>query len=411
MNRHSVFLSFTTLLAAGAAPAQVVVTINSTSDTLAAFSPVDGSLVTASMFTLANTTMVSAIEVNGEIWISEQTTDRITRYDMTGTILGTIGPTFPGGGFDNIRGIGFINGLVYVTNFSAANGATANSVVILDAAGNHISTFSVASQATNPFAVIGHQGDILVTGFSNNLDVYRYTPLGTPVGVFHDSTTINPAHGLSPAIDGNVWCASFTDDWLCKLDATTGAILQQIAGGNTTRGVYQVANGNLLWTDGAGVHLYDMVTATSSLLLAGNCYHLNLVGGNLASATAYGTGCDGLVLAANGLPQLGNAGFALLLNNVPATSPVGLFAFGASVVNPGIDLTFIGMAGCFGYQTADIGIFTGGFVVSGTSSLPLPIPSTTSLAGAAFASQGLSFSLATSLGLASSNGVSLVLGN
>jgi hypothetical protein len=411
MNRSSALLPLTALLAAGTAAAQMVVTINSTTDTLAAFSPVDGSLITSSLFPLANTTMVSAIEVNDEIWISEQVTDRITRYDMTGTILGTIGPTLAGSGFDNIRGIGYVNGLVYVTNFQNANGATANSVVILDASGNHISTFPVAGLATNPFAVIGHQGDILVTGFSNTQDVYRFTALGVPISTFHDSTIVNPAHGLSPAIDGNVWCASFTDDWLVKLDATTGAILQQIVGGSTTRGVYQVANGNLLWTDGAGVHLYDMVSATSSLLLAGNSYHLNLVGGTLASAIAYGTGCDGLVLAANGLPQIGNANFALLLNNVPAVSPVGLFAFGSVAVNPGIDLTVIGMPGCFGYTNSDIGLFTGSLVASGTSTFPLGIPSTPSLSGASLASQGLSFSVATPLGLATSNGLSLVLGN
>ena len=411
---RSPLLPLTALLAASTVPAQMVITTDSTSDALVAFDPVNGSLVTASLFSLPNTTQVGAIDVNGEIWITEQTGDRITRRDIAGTLLGTIGPTFPGGGFDNIRGLGFVNGLVYVTNAGPNNGATSNSVVVLDATGSHLTTFPVNLLATSPFAVIGHQGDVLVSGFNNNKDVYRFTALGTPVGVFHDSATVNPAHGFAKAIDGNVWCASFTDDWLVKLDATTGAILQQIPGGSTTRGVYQVANGNLLWTDGAGVHLYDMATQSSSLLFAGSCYHLSLYGGGssgTATATSFGAGCDGLSLGTNGLPQLGNASFALLLNGVPAVSPVGLFAFGSTAINPGVDLTVVGMPGCFGYSNLDVGLFTGGLVAGGTSAFPLPIPAAPSLTGTALAAQGLSFSALTPLGLASSNGVGLVLGN
>src|SRR5262245_63489306 len=45
-----------------------------------------------SLFAIPNTVQVGAIEVNGEIWITEQTGDRITRRDITGTVLGTIGP-------------------------------------------------------------------------------------------------------------------------------------------------------------------------------------------------------------------------------------------------------------------------------------------------------------------------------
>jgi hypothetical protein len=412
---HSNVLPLLAAIALGAAASaqQVVLCINGTSDTLAAFDPVTGSLITPSFFAIPNTTSVGVADVNGELWVTEQVLDRITRYDAAGVVLGTIGPTFAGGGFDNIRGLGVANGLVYVSNAGANNGATANSVVILDLAGNHVSTFSVNALATSPFSIVGHQGDVLVAGFSNNQDVYRFTATGTPVGVFHDSTTINPAHGLAPAIDGNVWCSSFTDDWLCKLDATTGAILQQIPGGSTTRGVWQVANGNVLWSDGAGVHLFDQVTQTSSLLLAGSCYHFCVYGtaAGTASATPFGTGCDGLVLATNGLPQLGNATFALLLNNVPAVSPVGLFAFGSTVVNPGVDLTVVGMPGCFGYSSLDIGLFTGGLVASGTSSFPLPIPVVPALVGTALATQGLSFSLQTPLGLAASNGNALLLGN
>jgi hypothetical protein len=412
MNRTALAL-LAALAAAGTVPAQFVMTINATTDQLVTFDPVNGALQNAAFFPIPNTTQVSAIDVNGEIWISEQTGDRITRRDPAGNVLSTIGPTFAGGGFDNIRGMCAAYGFVYVTNAGAANGGTANSVVILDTSGAHVSTFSVNTLATSPFGVIPFNGDVLVSGFNNTMDVYRFTALGTPVGVFHDSTAINLAHGLARAGDGSVWCVGFTNNVLVKLDQATGAVLMSVPGGSTSRGVYELGNGNLLWTDGAGVHLYDMGTSTSSLLHAGACYHLNGygLGGGSATATPYGTGCDGLSLATSGLPQLGNGSFSLLLNNVPFVSPIGLFGFGTLAVNPGVALTPIGMPGCFAYTNLDIGLFSGSLVSSGTSTFALPIPGAPSLSGAFVATQGLSFSALTPAGLAASNGMSLVLGN
>ncbi|MCK5941859.1 MAG: hypothetical protein KAI24_07835, partial [Planctomycetes bacterium] len=72
--------------------------------------------------------------------------------------------------------------------------------------------------------------------------------------------------------------------------------------------------------------------------------------------------------------------------------------------------TAIGMAGCFGYTSLDIGLFPTGAVASGTGSMALPIPTGTAFIGSQFATQGVSFSGATSLGLAGSNGMQLFLG-
>jgi sugar lactone lactonase YvrE len=410
MRRH-LLLPLSCLLAA-ATPAQMLLTTDATSDAVVAFDPFNGALLFSSLFPIPNTVQVAAIDVNGEIWISEQTGDRITRRDLTGNILGVIGPTFPGGGLDNIRGMAFVGGQVYVTNAGTANGAPGNAIVVFDAAGNFVQSFATTNLATSPFAVLEFQGDILVSGFSNNKDIYRFTLGGVPVGIFHDSTTINPAHGLARAADGNVWCIGFTSQNACKLDATTGAVLQSFAAPSTPRGIYELGNGNVMWTNGTGVHIWNPATGTSTQVFAGNCYHLNLYGASgTASATQYGIGCDGLFLGTAGLPQLGNSTFALLVANVPAVSPIAFVAFGSAQILPGIDLAGIGMAGCFGLTTFDLGLYTGGPVASGVSTMPLPIPNVGALSGATFAVQGASFSLATALGLASSNGVWLVLGN
>lgn len=129
-----------------------------------------------------------------------------------------------------------------------------------------------------------------------------------------------------------------------------------------------------------------------------------------AGAFPYGEGCDGLALGANGAPTLGNATFQLAVANVPATAPpLAFVGFGTQIVAPGADLTAIGMPGCFGYTNLDLGLFGPAVVTAGTGLFPLPIPASPSLTGTLLSVQGLSFSTTTALGLASSNGLSLVL--
>jgi len=128
-----------------------------------------------------------------------------------------------------------------------------------------------------------------------------------------------------------------------------------------------------------------------------------------AGAFPYGTGCDGLTLGSNGAPTIGNLTFEVIVGNVPVVSPIVFVAFGTAATIPGIDLTVIGMPGCLSYTSLDLGIFGPAVVIGSSASLPLPIPPVPSLAGAVLTSQGLSFSAATPAGLASSNGLQLVI--
>jgi hypothetical protein len=131
---------------------------------------------------------------------------------------------------------------------------------------------------------------------------------------------------------------------------------------------------------------------------------------NCGTTSTYGTGCDGLVLSPSGQPTLGASSFALRVSSIPAVSPIALVGFGTQVVNPGLDLTFVGMAGCFGYTDLGIGLFTSGPVVSGVSEFSLAIPNNPALVGAVLSSQGVSLSATTSLGLAASNGMQITVG-
>jgi hypothetical protein len=397
-------------LLAGILPAQVVITAN-TAGAVVALSPVDGSLVNASFVPIVASggTKVGCIEVNGEVWVSEQTGDRIVRYATNGTVLGVIGPTFAGGGLDNCRGMSLINGLVHIANDGAGNGAFANSLTVFDPAGNFVTAYPLASTG-GPYSVIPHEGGLLVASSDPNDDLHRYTTNGVSLGTFHNTTAVDFAHQVARANDGHVWCATFTTSALVKLNTNTGAVLASFPATNA-RGVFHLANGNLLWTSSTGVRVFDVTTQTSTLITAGAFGHLNLYGaGGSTNASPYGVGCEGLALAANGAPQLGNASFALLLSGVTAASPVGLFAFGSAAVNPGVDLTGIGMPGCSAHTNLDIGLFTGSAVVNGVSTFPLSVPNNPALTGFAVASQGVAFSAATALGLAASNGLLVTFG-
>ncbi|MCU0866874.1 MAG: LamG domain-containing protein [Planctomycetes bacterium] len=132
--------------------------------------------------------------------------------------------------------------------------------------------------------------------------------------------------------------------------------------------------------------------------------------GPSAGAFPYGAGCDGLALAGNGVPTIGNPTFELVVSNLPASSPpLAFLGFGALVLNPGSDLTAIGMPGCFAYTGLDLGLYGPAAAIGAAAAFPLPIPASPSLAGVTVSAQGIAFSTATALGLASSNGISLVI--
>jgi hypothetical protein len=129
------------------------------------------------------------------------------------------------------------------------------------------------------------------------------------------------------------------------------------------------------------------------------------LGATIAVADA---GVQGLTLSTNGLPLVGNAGFAYTVSLVPAVSPVGILFFGDTATPP-IDLGFLGMAGCRGYTNANLATVT--FAVAGGSGTqPLPIPGNVALVGTAITAQAVAFSLATQLNLVTSNGNQIAIG-
>jgi hypothetical protein len=180
-----------------------------------------------------------------------------------------------------------------------------------------------------------------------------------------------------------------------------------IATANNTTGML-TANGN-----GVGSVAWGAITGTSAVLYAMStnqgiqAFRVNLA--PLARTTNYGTGCASLSLTSGSLPLLGRS-FTLVMSGI--TSPPGTPAFmglGATVINPGLSLTGIGMAGCFLYSSLDLGVFSQPHV-GGVLTFTLPLPAASNIAGVLLAAQGIALSPATQLQLASSNGTEVLLG-
>lgn len=253
--------------ATAAAFGNYVIMPDSTNNRMVLFNPADGSVVNSNYFALAGGTTVHAMQVGNEIWVSEQIGDRVSRWSLNGTALGAIT-----GGLDNIRGMGMVGNTVYVTNAGTNNGAPGAAVVMYDTNGNPMGNFATPN-APSPFGILAHQGGLLVSSSSANDDIHRYSLGGTSQGTFHNSTSLNFAEQMDFAPTGNILVAGFSSNNIVTLDANTGAVVTSFVASGA-RGVYQLGNGNILWSNSAGVHVYDIGLGTSSQVYAGGGRYL-----------------------------------------------------------------------------------------------------------------------------------------
>lgn len=260
-------IALAVLVALAAAPlaahAQYLMMPDSTNNQLVLFDPYNGSVVNPTYFALQGGTTVHALQVGNEIWVSEQVGDRIARWDVLGNPLTPIT-----GGMDNIRGMGLIGDTVYVTNSGTANGAPGNAVIMFDVLGNNKGSFSTVGLAPSPFGILEHQGAMLVSSSSANDDIHRFTLAGASLGTFHNTTSLNFAEQMNYATNGDVLVAGFSSNNVVRLDVNTGALLGSFTASGA-RGVYQLGNGNIMWTSGTGAYIYDVGTGQSTLVYSG----------------------------------------------------------------------------------------------------------------------------------------------
>ena len=109
------------------------------------------------------------------------------------------------------------------------------------------------------------------------------------------------------------------------------------------------------------------------------------------------------------VPYLGTI-WSITLDNIDTQSPFAVFAFGDAAVNPGFDLGPIGGPGCSVYSNASLGFYFSGLIGS-SSQFNVLLPSQPSLIGAMATLQGAASTSLNAIGFATSNGLSVVVGN
>jgi hypothetical protein len=117
---------------------------------------------------------------------------------------------------------------------------------------------------------------------------------------------------------------------------------------------------------------------------------------------------DGLSLDTSARPVLG-ATWQWQISGIPAATAWGGLFRSLQQANPPIDLTSIGMPGCFQHVVAPV--FTMFVPAGATVQLPETIPNNTALAGLRLVGQAVTFNPPlTPLGLVASNGMVLITG-
>lgn len=281
--------SLTLCLGAVATAQTFVIMPDSTNNRLVSFDPFDGNVINSNMFALAGGTPLNAMQVGNEIWVSEQIGDRVSRWDLAGNSLGAIT-----GALDNIRGMELYNGVVYVSNSGTSNGAPGAALRMFDTSGNSLGHFTTP-QVSSPFDVLAFNGNLLVANSNANDDIHLYSTGGNSLGTFHNSTSLNFVEQMDFALNGHILAAGFSTNNVVWLDPTNGAITQSFAASGA-RGVFQLGNGNILWSNSSGAWIYDATNGTSTLIYSGGGRFFDLyVVPEPTTMIAFGAGLAALV--------------------------------------------------------------------------------------------------------------------
>ena len=265
MNRVKLLAVSCAGLTASATFGQGLLVVDSGNDRVSLLSSQAGNVLDANFLDIAaaaaaagyagGLTPIEAIEVGNEIWVSDQVADRIWRFDRTTrSYLGSVGE----GSLDNIRGMELVGNTLYVAQGSP--GATGAGIVTVDVSTNTV-TGSFVGRADGDFSywdVLDFGGELLVSNSdSGNDGIERYAYDGTFLGILAASdgeTSFDFIQQLAPTSAGTILAGGFSVPAGVYEVAADGTILGTVAGVDFgPRGVVELGNGAILWTNGAWV--------------------------------------------------------------------------------------------------------------------------------------------------------------
>ena len=229
----------------------------STADRVLAFDAMTGDLVDDNFIPSATGPLSTPISVQKTPWetltISDQITDLVQEFDTSGTYIGIFAPA---GGvnnaiLDNIRAHNYrSNGNLVV---AVGGGANDDAIAEFDQSGNYLGNFIANGLGglNSPWDIFFRTSDVLVSGGSSNI-VHRYDLSGTYLDNF--GTTVNFPEQIAELQNGNIAVAGFSSPSGVYIFSSTGSYLNIFTGVTGNRGVWELGNGNLLTTNGSGVH-------------------------------------------------------------------------------------------------------------------------------------------------------------
>ena len=283
-----------------------------------------------------------------------------------------------------------------------------------------------------------------------------FTPTSPNLGLSDDSVTgvlplplphLTPAGWVNQIVissNGFVWLAPNSDSGCCT--AHVGTFLAQperIAvlwqnlnpsiGGTIHYDTDAAGNAYATWVDVPEFHSLGSNTCQIAILAGlgvelrwlscGNAAHAPLVGWtrghgardpgptDLSATPAFVTSGDRIPLAlvSTARPRI-NSTFPLIAASFPAGAPLGAVILSLTRHVPGIDLTSIGMGGCFQHVGLDVVL---SLVASGAAAtVNLSLPNHTGLLGVHFYGQAVAFAAGqNTLGVISSNAIDFGIGN
>jgi hypothetical protein len=225
-------------------------------------------------------TLKHVIRVGDEFWVSDQTKDRIHRLDIDGNLLGQVGDA---GGLDNVRGMRIIGDQVWLANAGTQNGAPGNTAVQISMTGEILGSFPVTG---SPWSFWPYGADNVLISFSNatgfSSQIAEFTQTGTYLGAWNNPGEINFIQQITPMQNGNYLATSFStgsySSGVHEYDPN-GTYLGTIGGtsGAGVRGAWELGNGNVIWTNGNGIHIANTAAGTSSQIYTGSYHYVEKI--------------------------------------------------------------------------------------------------------------------------------------
>nr|NQU89819.1 carboxypeptidase regulatory-like domain-containing protein [Bacteroidota bacterium] len=168
---------------------------------------------------------------------------------------------------NNVRGfVHKSNGNLLVTTGSEPN---IDCIAEFDQAGNYLGNFidTGAGGLDSPFDVLYRPDydDYLVSAFTSDA-IHRYDATGNYIEDF--ASNLNSVEQLNFSIDGNILCAGYSDNGIFEF-SNDGTLVGFYPGVNGIRGVYELPGGEMLVTDGMGVHRFSRDVGITETLISG----------------------------------------------------------------------------------------------------------------------------------------------